>query len=68
MLVSSDRFALAVEVGRAVHDTVVGEGERGHAKLGRALHERVESVGAVQQAEFGVTMQMNEIAAVAHAS
>ena len=49
-----------VEVDRAVHDAVVGDGQGGHLELGRSLHERVDAARPIEQRELGVVVQVDE--------
>ena len=49
-----------VEVHRAVHDPVVGEGHGGLAQVLHPLHQVGDAAGPVQQAVFGVDVQMDE--------
>ena len=50
----------AVKVDGAVHDAVVGYGEGAEAELLRALGEGVDAAGPVEQAVFGVQVQVDE--------
>ena len=50
-----------VEIGRAEHVAVVGDGAGGHAVILGAGAEILDADGAVQQAVFGMAMQMDEI-------
>ena len=50
--------ARAVELHHAVHDTVVGEPERGLIELGGALSERLDPACAIEQRVLGVDVQM----------
>ena len=66
-----DRFdtgvlAFRCKIRHAVHHAMVGERQRCHAHIGGVMHQRVEPIRAVQQAELGVAMQMHKIATVRH--
>ena len=62
----SVRLALHVEVGDPVHHAVVGDGEGGHLHLRRPLYEVGEAIRAVEQTEFGVAVDMDEVLAGNH--
>ena len=47
-----------VKSDRAVHDTVVGDRQRGLTQLFGALDERPDAAGAVEQAVFTMYVQM----------
>ena len=64
-LATDDRFdarllRFFVEINRAVHHTVIGQGQRGHAEFGGALDGFIDAVGPVQQAELAVEVQMDK--------
>ena len=48
----------AVELDRARHGAVIGDPDRGHAELHRALDELRDAAGAVQDRVLGVDVQM----------
>jgi hypothetical protein len=52
---------LLVELDRPEQVAVVGERERGHAELGRALDHRVDLARAVEQAVVGVPVEVDEV-------
>ena len=54
------RLRRLVEFHGAEHVAVVGNGHGRHVKLLGAVQELVDAVGAVQQAELGVQVKMNE--------
>ena len=49
-----------IKIHRAVHHAVVGDGGVGKAQLFQAADQRADAVGAVQQAVFGMQMQMGK--------
>ena len=49
-----------IKIHRAVHDAVVGDGGVGEAQLLQAADQRADAVGTVQQAVFGMQMQMGK--------
>ena len=53
-----------VEVYRPEHVPVIGDGERGHPVLQSALDHPVDARGAVQEAVFGVAVDVYEIRVV----
>ena len=53
-------FGLFEEIGEAVEDAVVGNGEGLHAEFGGSLAEAVGAGASVQQAMVRVDVQMNE--------
>ena len=50
-----------VEGDRAVQGAVVGDGHRIHAQLGRRVDQLRDPAEAVEQAEFGVDMEVREV-------
>ena len=52
--------ALLVELDDAREHPVVGDGQRGHAHLGRPGHQVVHLAGAVQRRVVGVDVQVAE--------
>src|SRR5579872_55917 len=65
--VERHRFSYLQSRNRAAHYTVTRAAERRHACPAGAADERVEAIGAVEQAELGAAVQMNEIGAGPHA-
>ena len=57
----ADLGALLGEVGRAEHVAVIGDGTGGHAEILGAVAQVLEADGPVQQAVFGMAVQMHEI-------
>ena len=57
----ADLGALLGEIGRAVHVAVIGDGAGGHAEVLGAVAQVLEADGPVQQAVFGMAVQMHEI-------
>ena len=49
-----------IKIHRAVHHAVVGDGGVGKAQFFQAADQRADAVGAVQQAVFGMQMQMGK--------
>ncbi len=49
-----------VEIHDAIKHAVVRDGQMGHAQFLRPRHQRPHTRGAVEQAEFGMHMQMGE--------
>ncbi len=50
-----------VEFDRAVEIAMVGERDGGHAEYDRPVHQPVDAAAAVEQAEVGVDVEMDEI-------
>ena len=57
----AELLAGRVEIRRAEHIAVVGDGAGGHAVILGAGAEILDADGAVQQAVFGMAMQMNKV-------
>jgi hypothetical protein len=55
-----------VEVERAVHDPVVGDGTGGHVVPRRGLEHVGDAAGAVQHRVLGMSVQMDEAQALRH--
>ncbi|MEA2121646.1 MAG: hypothetical protein EGMGGAKC_00971 [Dehalococcoides mccartyi] len=53
-------FGLFVKTGNTVHSTMVGNSQRLHAKFFGTGYQLGDTAHAVQQAEFGVDMQMTK--------
>ena len=53
-------LAGGVEVDCAVQASVVGDGERSHAEFAGALNHRVDAAEAVEHAELGVVVEVDE--------
>ncbi len=60
------RFARAVKVDHAEHRAVIGDRQRVHPGVGGALDQPFDLAQAVEQAEFGVDVQMDKIFLVGH--
>ncbi len=56
-----DGFGFAVEVGDAVHDAMVGDGEGRHFEFGGMGDKVTQPVGSVEEGKLGMAMQMDEI-------
>ena len=54
-------FGGAVKVDCTVHHAMVGDGNGGLAELGDAVHQLLNAARPVQQAEFGVHMQVRKL-------
>jgi hypothetical protein len=54
-------FRLIVELDRAVKIAVVGDGQRPHAQLARAIHQPVNATAAIEEAVIGVDVEMDEV-------
>ena len=54
-------FCSLIELDTAVHDAVVRDGDGILAALLDAVHELVDTAGTVQQAVFGMEVEMNEV-------
>ena len=50
-----------VEINRAIEHAVVGERKRGELQFVRAVDQLVEPAGAVEQAVFGVKVEMDKV-------
>ena len=55
-----DRVASVAKLGHARHDAVVGDGDCGHAEIGRAAHHVLHVSRSVEQRIFGMVMQVDE--------
>ena len=53
-------FCRLIKVDTAVHDTVVGNGNGGLAKLLDTVHHALNAASTVQKAVFRMNMQMNK--------
>ncbi len=53
--------ASLIKLNDAIHDTVIREGYSGHLKFARSLDQILNSPCPVQEAVFGVNMQMHEL-------
>jgi hypothetical protein len=65
-LAAKDRFqsslaGVVVEDDRGEHVAVLSHRERRHFQLHRLVEQLVYAAGAVEQREFGVKMEMNEL-------
>ena len=54
-------FCGLIELDTAVHDAVVRDGDGALAALLDAVHKLVDTAGTVQQAVFGMDVEMNEV-------
>ena len=54
-------FCGLIELDTAVHDAVVRDGDGALAALLDAVHQLVDAAGTVQQAVFGMDVEMNEV-------
>ena len=50
-----------IELDTAVHDAVVCDGDGALTTLLDAVHKLVDTAGTVQQAVFGMDVEMNEV-------
>ena len=54
-------FCSLIELDTAVHDAVIRDGDGILTTLLDAVHELVDTAGTVQQAVFGMDVEMNEV-------